>query len=365
MENPIHISVSSAELETFNQTLESLIDAVNKNLNQRNDLSDLIGGNPISVLQDNHKNSGNFIANVLHISDMTPLIETMPWVYATYTKHGFSVQYFPVVFQAWIDAVNQLLPAPLAEKLTALYQWLIDHHEDWINASQQYHSPELKISKSWQSAKNEFLHALLLPDTAACLKLSQTHVQTLKDVKRFYMEVIQPSLYEIGTLWHNNEISIAQEHLASSIVTRVMSNIYVEMITNTQTKGKAVITAAPNEFHEIGAWMISDLLELDGWTVQYLGANTPMADLIQLMHSFLPDVLVISVTMFFNVSYITPLIDQLKSDPVLRSTQILIGGTAINAYPELAAQLKADATSDNAIGAVTAANRLFTSNRNI
>jgi methanogenic corrinoid protein MtbC1 len=58
-----------------------------------------------------------------------------------------------------------------------------------------------------------------------------------------------------------------------------MATISMVDIYPSQAKGKAVITAAPNEFYEIGAWMISDILEFDGWEVRYLGANTPVNDL--------------------------------------------------------------------------------------
>ena len=47
-----------------------------------------------------------------------------------------------------------------------------------------------------------------------------------------------------------------------------------------ETDGIVVVTTAPNEFHEIGAWMIANTLEGDGWDIHFLGSNTPKRDLL-------------------------------------------------------------------------------------
>lgn len=60
-------------------------------------------------------------------------------------------------------------------------------------------------------------------------------------------------MYEIGLLWEKGLISVAQEHLATSIVMRIMSYLYMDFILVENTKGKAIITASANEYHEIRA----------------------------------------------------------------------------------------------------------------
>ena len=41
-----------------------------------------------------------------------------------------------------------------------------------------------------------------------------------------YRDVFQDALYEIGTLWETNQISVAEEHMGTAITQYVMSNLW-------------------------------------------------------------------------------------------------------------------------------------------
>lgn len=106
--------------------------------------------------------------------------------------------------------------------------------------------------------------------------------------------------------------------------------IIMQEVVPQRIMAKAVVTAAPNEFHEIGAWMISDMLEHAGWDVRYLGANTPADDLLDLLRSFHPKVLALSVTMPFNILKAKEIINTLRRDMELQKIMVIIGGRAFN-----------------------------------
>ncbi len=46
------------------------------------------------------------------------------------------------------------------------------------------------------------------------------------------MKVITFSMYDIGRLWENGDISVAQEHLATSIVIRIITYLYMNLLKN-------------------------------------------------------------------------------------------------------------------------------------
>ncbi|MFW5639986.1 MAG: cobalamin B12-binding domain-containing protein [Thermodesulfobacteriota bacterium] len=108
-----------------------------------------------------------------------------------------------------------------------------------------------------------------------------------------------------------------------------------------------IITASPNEFHEIGAWMLSDVLEQDGWEVRYLGADMPAADLIDMVTAYQPDVLAISVTMPFNVDKVRDLIRKFRDDPKTASLKVIVGGHVFNDIPKLWRLVGADGFASN------------------
>lgn len=130
-------------------------------------------------------------------------------------------------------------------------------------------------------------------------------------------------------------------------------------ITTPTTKGKVVITSAPNEYHEIGAWMISDLLEVAGWEVKYLGANTPQEDLLSCVRAFSPDILAISVTLPFNLDKAANIIEAMKNDPAFKETRVMLGGLGVRGAGNLWKTMQADGTAGNVKEAVELANHWY------
>ena len=200
----------------------------------------------------------------------------------------------------------------------------------------------------------KFFSLLREGDARSCVTMAQEMVGSSESLQNFYLRILQPSMYKTGQLWERGEIGVAEEHLMSSIVTRVMTTLYNKLVPSGK-KGKAVITASPNEFHQIGAWMVSDFLEMDGWKVEFLGSDTPLPDLLDMLRSFKPDFVAISVTIAFNLEKAKEAITSIRKDPLLRDVKIMLGGQAFNLVPELWKDLKADGIAKDAHEAVVLA----------
>ena len=56
----------------------------------------------------------------------------------------------------------------------------------------------------------------------------------------------------------------------------------------------AVVTGTPGEQHALGARMVADFLEADGWEVMLLGAGAPAADVVALVEHEQPDLVALS-----------------------------------------------------------------------
>jgi MerR family transcriptional regulator, light-induced transcriptional regulator len=87
-------------------------------------------------------------------------------------------------------------------------------------------------------------------------------------------DVMLPLLREIGERWERGEISVAQEHFASSLLRgRLMS------IARGWDRGvgpRAVLACAPAERHELMLIIFGIALRAQGWRITYLGADTPV-----------------------------------------------------------------------------------------
>lgn len=311
-------------------------------------IHELIGNNPLQTMYDNHSHHAAFMMTVFSIGNYELLARTVPWVYRAYFAHNFSYDYFPLELKTWLDALEKHTTSDMTTEIKSVYAWMIKRHENMIYLSQTETELQLPISEDWLERKNSFLAAVLEGDHRKCLVIAKESIPTGKDIEQFYLHIMQPVMYEIGMLWERGTISVAQEHLASAIVGRVMASTSMLEVPPNNFMAKAVITSAPNEFHEIGAWMISDILEHEGWDVRYLGANTPAKDLLELLRTYQPGVLAMSVTMPFNILKAIEIITAIKKDVELNKILIIVGGRPFNENIELWRSTGADYFAANA-----------------
>ncbi len=171
------------------------------------------------------------------------------------------------------------------------------------------------MSFNWNLQKEYFLKALMDGDTSAGLVVS-ARVTSAEQLGQFYRYVIQPSLYDIGEAWAQGKLSVSQEHLASAIVGRVLSSLNARFCHPLCTKGRVVVSTIYGEYHELGAWILADLLEHDGWEVCYLGANPADTRIFDTIVRFKPHLLALSVTMPTNIDYVRRIIVHIRQSAI-------------------------------------------------
>ncbi|MDX9723699.1 MAG: cobalamin-dependent protein [Myxococcota bacterium] len=210
----------------------------------------------------------------------------------------------------------------------------------------------------WFGRENEFLQTLLKADSRRALQLAQGWVSSPEDLRLFYSMVVHRVMVDIGRAWQANRISVAQEHLATAIVSRVMSTLFSGIALPEPHRGRAMVTCAAGELHELGGRMVADALELDGWDTDYLGANTPIADVLDAVERNRPRVLGISVAMPFHLTQAVELISALRERFRSDSPRIMLGGRAMAFAPLLWKQAGADGLASTVFEATRLAARL-------
>lgn len=164
-----------------------------------------------------------------------------------------------------------------------------------------------------------------------------------------YLRVIQPSMHEIGSLWQQNRITVADEHLATAITQAVMARLYQEMLRAPAEPGPLLIAAcADQERHELGLRMICDLLEMDGWETVFLGASVPVEDLVAMVAARRPDAVALSAAIAPHLPRVRDAIAGIRGALGSGAPVIAAGGRAFARDPELAARLGADLTAEDA-----------------
>lgn len=156
----------------------------------------------------------------------------------------------------------------------------------------------------------------------------------LQDV---HLKIIQPAQYEIGRLWQENRISVAQEHLATAISQLALSHLYRHLPRDPSNGKVVMVSCVEGELHEVGARMASDFLEMAGFDVRFLGANVPTGHLVRMVREQSPDLLALSVSMTYHLPALRTALDQVRA--LFPRLPIAVGGLAFTWVPGLEREL--------------------------
>lgn len=166
-----------------------------------------------------------------------------------------------------------------------------------------------------------------------------------------YLDVLGPALEEVGSRWEHGLATVAQEHLATAIVSSIMASV-APRLEEPPPVGRRVVLASPDgEMHVVGLRMVGDFLEADGWEVLYLGATTPGADLRSLVDERRPDAVGLSTTLTTHLDAARDAIALIKVWP--EPTFVFVGGHAYGGDEGAARRVGADAFAADAGAAST------------
>jgi len=186
--------------------------------------------------------------------------------------------------------------------------------------------------------ENAFFKALLEGNRLECDKVMKEFRKSNLSIIELYEEIFKKSLYRIGEMWEYNKISVAVEHMATSITEGLMNELLPEIMSLDRKNKKVVISCVENEEHQVGGKMVADIFEKNSWDTHYLGANTPMHELIRFCELTKPDLICLSLSVYSNVKF---LIEEIKAIREVSNVPIIIGGQALtNIGSELSSKLK-------------------------
>lgn len=207
---------------------------------------------------------------------------------------------------------------------------------------------------------HQYLRALLRGERHLASRLVLEAVEHGASVKEVYLAVFQPAQREVGRLWQLNQISVAQEHYCTAATQLVMSQLYPKLFEGERKGPALVMTAVAGELHEIGARMVADFFEMEGWNTFYTGANTPPDSIIQAVLDQHAAVLGISATLTSNIGAVEALVKKVRSNPECGAVKILVGGYPFIQAPDLWRKVGADGFGADAQQAINQAHALVT-----
>lgn len=155
-----------------------------------------------------------------------------------------------------------------------------------------------------------------------CINLIEEGKANIPDL---YEKILSKFLKEIG---ESKEVDIYKEHYYTNIIRTIIENCYTAVQNKkAENNGMRVLLLSPEEeYHEIGLRMVNDFLELKGFTVDFIGVNTPTKEIINALGEENYNYVAISISNYYNLSLLDDIVEEIKK--VNKEVKIIAGGSA-------------------------------------
>lgn len=152
------------------------------------------------------------------------------------------------------------------------------------------------LSRDFPTLVHAFVEKALSPDpTDLYVFLSYLYEHRIA-LWEIHDLILSAGMAEIGMRWERGAIGIHQEHRATyetlDAMTRLQSEIFMK-----PANGRSVVLACPGEeLHEVGLRSAANIFEAEGWATHYIGAGTPVDQVIAAVADLRPSLLALSMT---------------------------------------------------------------------
>lgn len=181
--------------------------------------------------------------------------------------------------------------------------------------------------------------ALVAGDETAAWQLVEAAIADGSDPVNVHLDLLAPALTSIGRRWADGELSIACEHKASAVSTRLIARLGSHLTTPGRRRGTVIVGAAPGDVHSIPTAMFADLIRSFGVNVIDLGGSPDIGSYLEAARRHEDSVIAISVTGPGHDDSVQRTVAAIRD--AFPDTPIAVGGGAVRSDTH-AAELGAD-----------------------
>ncbi|MEH7443686.1 MerR family transcriptional regulator [Bacillus sp. JJ1122] len=253
-----------------------------------------------------------------------------------------------VTIRAWENRYNVVTPTR-TEGGHRLYNEKDVQTLKWIKT--QVHEKNMKISDAvrllkeeapspvalspegnkYEELKEKLYRALINLDTHEANQIADLTF-SLYDYEEVFQQILVKVLYKVGDEWENGSISVAQEHFSSQFIINRCTQ-FMRILPVNPALPKVMAFCPEGEHHQIGLMIFSLFLKKKGNEVIYLGPNTPLEGLTDLIKMKNISVVAISMTNPAPVKKVERWIQScLETNPALK---FIVGGSCIQKCSKL------------------------------
>jgi MerR family transcriptional regulator, light-induced transcriptional regulator len=184
----------------------------------------------------------------------------------------------------------------------------------------------------------KLLAALLAHDTGQAEQIFNDAF-TLYTPENLIIELIGPTLREIGLGWERGEIDIATEHLATHYLRHHLL-AWMRSGPPPYDVTPIVLACAPGEWHEGSLLMFGALLRRRRWPIAYLGQSIPLPEVAKFVRATQPAAVVLTAMTEEPAQALAEWPTWLPEAARTGDPLVCYGGLAFNEHPELRAKVQ-------------------------
>lgn len=161
-----------------------------------------------------------------------------------------------------------------------------------------YSGPKVSQDREWGERLSELKERLIAAVAGLDSREARLLVESVsaeldsERLRHFALEVSR----RVGGLWAEGKLSVASEHLLSSLWTELLHRWMRDVVDPGESEKLVICAGFPDEFHEVGLLFLTYELRQAGHQVLYLGPALPFEDLDAAVARVQPHVVCLSVS---------------------------------------------------------------------
>lgn len=311
-------------------------------------------GDPFGGWRSHFEGRIEELATALELDDAGLFGSRLSWARAAFEARGVPVQDLTLSVDALEHVLQSELPGKPAGELRPFFEM--------ARGALVGSSPVVESALGGQTACDvlamRFMNAVLSGERSRAVRLVLDAVPERVSLRDAYTKVLIPAEVELGRLWHMNELGVGEEHFATATVHLVVGALSARIERGPELGKTVLTTAAEGNLHTLGAHVLADFFEMDGWRVIHLNGPLPTADLIDAVAAFRVDVVALSAMLTPHLRLVKETVRELRGDARSAGVKVLVGGHAFNESEAVWEKVGADGYAADLDGAVRVARSL-------
>ena len=169
-------------------------------------------------------------------------------------------------------------------------------------------------------------------DNAVAEELLSVPIRTLP-IDQVCHQLLFPLLVEVGNRWHEGKLSVAAEHFGTALIRNHMTTLLRE-VRSASCEHSVLCACPPGEPHDMGLLLFALEATVQGWDALFLGADVPLAELVQTAQKVQPSFVALSFVLRPEPEELSKLLSKVVGSlpPV---SKLLVGGCGLRGLTDV------------------------------